>query len=145
MQPYPHHYSVEASAAASGSIELRADRLPPLTSAAPIEFDGPGDQWSPETLLVAAVADCFALTFRAIARASKLEWSSLRSRATGTLDRDDRITRFVGMQIEAELTLPAGGDVDAARRLLEKAEKNCLVSNSLDLAVELKAKVAVGE
>ena len=144
MKPFPHHYSVEASAAATGSIDLRADGLPPLTSAAPSEFDGPGDQWSPETLLVAAVADCFALTFRAIARASKLEWVNLRSRATGTLDRDDRVTRFVAVQIEADLTLPAGGDADAAERLLEKAEKNCLVSNSLDLSVDLKTKVAVG-
>ena len=144
MKPYPHHYSVEASAAASGSVELRADALPAIASAPPIEFDGPGDQWSPESLLVAAVVDCFVLTFRAIARASKLEWSSLQCRAEGTLDRVERVTRFVGLRIEADLTLPADGDVEAGKRLLAKAEKTCLVTNSLDLAVELEARVTVG-
>ena len=76
MKPYPHHYLVEASAAASGSVDLRARGLPVIASAPPIEFGGPGDAWSPESLLVAATADCFVLTFRAVARASKLEWSS---------------------------------------------------------------------
>jgi hypothetical protein len=42
MKPYPHHYSVEASAATSGSVELRAHGLPEIISAPPIEFDGPG-------------------------------------------------------------------------------------------------------
>jgi uncharacterized OsmC-like protein len=95
-------------------------------------------------LLVAAVVDCFVLTFRGIAHASKLEWSSLRCRAEGTLDRVERVTRFVGMRIEADLTLPTDGNADVARRLLEKAEKACLISNSLDLSVDLEATVTAG-
>jgi uncharacterized OsmC-like protein len=95
-------------------------------------------------LLVATVVDFFVLTFRAIARASKLEWSSIECRGEGTLDRVERVTRFVGMRIEAALRLPADGNVDAAKRLLEKAEKTCLVTNSLDLAVELEAEVTIG-
>jgi hypothetical protein len=41
MEPYPHHYTVEATAAASGSVELAAEGLPAIFSAPPIEFDGP--------------------------------------------------------------------------------------------------------
>ena len=77
MQDLPHHYHVNASAEAEGNIALKAEDLPQLVTAPPAEFGGPGDQWSPETLLVGAVADCFILTFRAIARASKLEWTRL--------------------------------------------------------------------
>ena len=76
MQDLPHHYNVSADAEAEGNIILKADNMPQLISAPPAEFGGPGDQWSPEHLLVAAVADCFILTFRAVARASKLEWSN---------------------------------------------------------------------
>ena len=47
------------------------------------------------------------------------------------------------MRIEADLTLPADGNADAARRLLEKAEKSCLITNSLDLTAELEASVTV--
>src|SRR5262245_25270075 len=77
MEQLPHHYRVTAAGAADGAVELQGDRLPVLRSASPSQFGGPGNLWSPETLLVAALADCFILTFRAIARASKLSWLSL--------------------------------------------------------------------
>ena len=73
MQDLPHHYVVKASADTDSHILLESPGLEPVTSAGPAEFGGPGDLWSPETLLVAAVADCFILTFRAIARASRME------------------------------------------------------------------------
>ena len=68
MHPFPHHYSVAAKADTQGDVALEGERLPPIASAPPTEFGGPGDRWSPETLFVAAVADCFVLTFRGIAR-----------------------------------------------------------------------------
>jgi organic hydroperoxide reductase OsmC/OhrA len=144
MKPYPHRYEVDASAQASGNVELSAAGLPPISSAPPIEFDGPGDQWSPESLLVAAVGDCFVLTFRAIANASRFEWVHLDCRAEGTLDRVDGVTRFVGMRLHARLTLPSGGKQEMGRRLLEKAEKTCLVTNSLSTRTELQPEVVTG-
>lgn len=143
MEPFPHHYTVELAATPTGSVELMAEKLPSIRSAPPLEFDGPGDQWSPEDLLVASVIDCFALTFRAIANASHLSWSSLQCRAEGSLDRIEHVSRFVSMRIVAELTVPPGEDTERAKRLLEKAEKTCLITNSLDLHVELDAKVTV--
>lgn len=145
MKPYPHLYRVEAHAAATGHVDLEAEGLLPIASAPPLEFDGPGDQWSPESLLVAAVVDCFVLTFRAIARASKLEWTDIRCHAEGTLDRVERVTRFTGLRIVADLTLPTGGNPETAQRLLEKAERECLVTNSLNVPVELDARALVTE
>jgi len=144
MKPYPHHYSVEATAEPSESVELSAAGLPTLASAPPVEFDGPGNLWSPETLLVAALADCFILTFRAIARASRLEWKRLTCQAGGTLARVDGVTRFTSFQIRAELALPPGGNEETGRRLLDKAERTCLVTNSLAAPVELVAEVSAG-
>jgi hypothetical protein len=46
-------------------VALTAKRPTTLQSAAPAEFDGPGNRWSPETLLVGAVPDCFILTLSA--------------------------------------------------------------------------------
>ena len=45
MKPYPHHYLVEARAAATGHVDLRVDGLLPMASAPPQEFDGPRDQF----------------------------------------------------------------------------------------------------
>ena len=93
MQDLPHHYVVSASAAGKANIVLSSKGLPEFESAGPAEFGGPGDAWSPETLLVAAVADCFILSFRAIARTAKLEWLTLECTAEGTLDKIEKFTQ----------------------------------------------------
>ncbi len=119
------------------NVRLSSKGLPPLSSAAPTEFGGPGDQWSPETLLVAAVADCFALSFRAIARASKFEWTTLERQVEGKLERIESGTRFTAFAVRATLTIPPGADDARARKLLAKAEHACLITNSLKAAPTL--------
>lgn len=141
MQSLPHHYGVAAAAGPEGTVTVSSPGLPSLATAPPREFDGPGDCWSPETLLVAAAVGCFVLTFRAVARASKLEWLSLDCSGEGVLDRVDGRTRFTTLTTRARLRLPPGGDVERARRLLEKAERGCLVTASLALEPTLEAEV----
>jgi organic hydroperoxide reductase OsmC/OhrA len=131
MHPFPHRYTVTASAQSVGSVTVSAAQLPDIVTAPPIEFDGPGNLWSPESLLCAAIADCFILTFRAIARASKLEWSSLDCRVEGVLERVEGVSRFTSYSTHADLHIPVGVSLDTAKTLLEKAEHGCLVSNSM--------------
>ena len=95
-------------------------------------------------LLCAAVADCFVLSFRAVARASKLEWTSLDARAEATLDRVDGRTYFTEVVVHATLRVPAGTDRDRATKLLEKSEHVCLVSNSLVAQRRLEPTVIAG-
>ena len=141
----PHRYRVKGTGRITGDVELTAERLTMLQSASPAEFDGPGDRWSPETLLVGAVADCFILTFRAIAKASRLFWISLDCDVTGTLDRVDRVMQFTRFDIAAHLVVAAGEDTDRARQALEKAERNCLISSSLRGSIVLDAMVEIAE
>ncbi|HBZ71445.1 MAG TPA: osmotically inducible protein OsmC [Deltaproteobacteria bacterium] len=131
MQDLPHRYAVSARAAAEGEVVVSSRGVGEIPTAAPAEFGGPGDRWSPETLLVAAVADCFVLSFRAIARASGFAWRDLDCKAEGVLDRVDGTLRFSDLHVRARLVVQEGTDEARARRLLEKAEKSCLVSNSL--------------
>ena len=143
MQDFPHHYAVTASSAADSNVALESPGLESLESAGPAEFGGPGDLWSPETMLVASVADCFILTFKAIARASKFEWLSLRCDAVGNLEKVDKVTQFTGFRIRATLDVPEGTREVKALRLLEKAEKSCLITNSLKAESHLDAEVLV--
>lgn len=143
MQPLPHHYRVTATGAATGRVTLSHEGVPSLESSPPTEFGGPGDAWSPEGLLVGAVADCFILTFRAVARASKLEWSDLEVRVEGTLERRDGVTAFTGFQLRARLGIGADVDHAIANAALERAERGCLVSNSLKAPVHLRTELAV--
>ena len=68
MKEFPHYYSADAAAVVDAdNVILTSTGIPALSSAAPAQFGGPGDRWSPETLIVGAIADCFILTFRAVA------------------------------------------------------------------------------
>jgi len=144
MHPYPHLYTVQASATPEGDVPVTSSGLPPLTTAPPAEFDGPGDRWSPETLLCAAVADCFLLSFRGVARANKFAWSSLECTVDGTLNRVEGKTRFTHMVVRATLRAPAGTDEAKAVQLMERAEHVCLISNSLVAERSVEARVVIG-
>jgi organic hydroperoxide reductase OsmC/OhrA len=131
MQDYPHRYKAAAQGGIEGIIDTSSPGLENIAAMPPPEFDGPGDKWSPETMLVAAVANCFILTFRAVARASKFDWNSVTCEVTGVLDRVDRVTQFTEYYIDVSLRLPEGGNTHMAHRLAEKSEQVCLVTNSL--------------
>ena len=131
VKAYPHVYIAGARGTAAGTVQVTSTDLPHLASGPPPEFDGPGGIWSPETLLVAAIADCFILTFRGVSRAAHLEWDSLEAHVEGTLERIDGVTHFTRYLTRAVLTVKRATDGGKAKELLERAEKLCLVANSL--------------
>ena len=143
MHPFPQLYHESASAHPGGAVALASPGVVSIASDAPKEFDGPGDKWSPETLLTAALADCFVLSFRAVATASKLPWVALQCGVEATLDRIERVTQFTSFLVNARLTVPPGTDIARARKLLEKSEQVCLISASLKGARHLQAEVVV--
>lgn len=143
MQALPHLYRAHASATQESNLTTGVENLPSLEVAPPLNFGGPGDKWSPEDLLMAAVADCLILSFRAVARASQLEWLNLECEASGTLDRIERKTRFTHIATRAKLTIPASMDSEKALKLLHKAEATCLISNSLSCACELECEIVI--
>jgi organic hydroperoxide reductase OsmC/OhrA len=149
MHPFPHRYVVSSTATPENDIVLTSAGIPPLTTATPPEFDGPGGLWSPETLLVAAVADCFLLTFRGIARASKMTWVSVAVTCEGTLERPDRVAQFTRFDLHATVVLPAPAAEDQARRILARAEETCLITRSLKgethLHIDVRHEQSVAE
>jgi len=93
---------------------------------------------------MAAVVSCFLFTLRVVARASKVEFTSLELTGEGTVDRKDGATRFTQIVLRPRLTLPAGANRERAMRVLEKSEKACLISASLSTPVRLEAEIVSG-
>ncbi len=143
MKPLPHIYNAQLSGGPEGYAVVSVAGIPELRSAPPTDFDGPGDAWSPEHLLLAAVETCFLFTLQAVARASKLEFRSLELSAEGTVDRKDGVTRFTGIVLRPRLRLSAGGDFARAKRVLEKSERACLVSASLSTPIRLEPEIVL--
>lgn len=145
MHPFPHSYPVSATAKFDSNVRLTAPGVVGIKSAGPVEFGGPGDLWSPESLLVASVADCFVLSFRAIARASRFEWQELECDVTGILDRIDKESQFTEFKVNAKLTVGPGTDIAKAEKLLHKAEHGCLITNSLKATSHLELEVLLSD
>ena len=145
MKPLPHHYDVHLTGGPSGYAQLSTAGVPELRTAPPVDYDGPGDAWSPEHLLLASVQACFLFTLRAIARLSKVEFLALDLDASGTVDRQDGVTRFTEIVLRPKLTVSPGTDRQRALRVLEKSEKTCLVSASLSTPIRLEADITEQE
>lgn len=143
MKPLPHEYDVHLTGGPSGYAQLSTSGLPELRTAPPADYDGPGDAWSPEHLLLASVQTCFLFTLRAIARLSKLEFTNLVLDATGTVNRRDGVTRFIEIVLRPRLTVVSGTDHERALNILEKSEKTCLVTASLSTPVRLEPEILV--
>jgi organic hydroperoxide reductase OsmC/OhrA len=132
------------------SIEWQGGRLTKASApskadleiATPPEFPGGiEDVWSPEELLVAATASCYAVTLIAIAERAEIPLYTLRVSGTGHLSkRDDGRFGFVAIELDAEIETNAVS-VRAAESAAERAEKVCLVSQALDIPVHLGAVV----
>lgn len=114
-----------------------------INFAAPPEFQGEPGLWTPEHLLVASVATCFLATFRAIAENSKLQVARLEVEAEGLLEKEEGGFRFTQVVVRPRLVIAEAADEERAQRLLEKAERACLITRSLSSHVELQARVEV--
>ncbi|HSB74596.1 MAG TPA: OsmC family protein [Terriglobales bacterium] len=115
-----------------------------INFSSPPEFQGEPGLWTPEHLLVAAVATCFLATFRAFAENSRLQVVRLEVEAEGTLEKEEGGFRFTRAVVRPRLTIADQADQERAGRLLEKAERACLISRSLSCRVEMQAQVEVG-
>ena len=143
MKPLPHDYEVDLSGAPTGYATLSATGLPDLTTAPPAEYDGPGDAWSPEHLLLGAVSACFLFTFRASARAAHVAFVDVTVHTSGTAAKVAGVVRFTDIALRATVMIPAGGDVERLQQAVDKAAAHCLVSASLTTRVRVDADVRV--
>jgi len=111
---------------------------PSVEVATPPEFKGHEGIWSPEDLFVAAVNSCIMTTFLAFAGRAGLALEGYDSEAEGLLEFVDERLIFTKIVVRPRVTLRPGADRKQAEEILHKAEKNCLVSNSIRTEVALE-------
>ena len=87
--------------------------------------------WSPEDLFVASANVCLMTTFLAVAERAGLVFTSYESVAEGRLELVDGKFQFTTITLKPTITLPTNADAAKAKELIEKAEANCLISNSM--------------
>lgn len=114
-----------------------------INFAAPPEFGGEPGLWTPEHLLLASVSTCFVATLRAVAEASKLEIDGIEVPIEGMIEKLEGGFKFTRIVLRPSVTIAREEDRERAGRLLEKAERICLVSRSLNCTILLEPKITV--
>ena len=100
--------------------------------ATPPEFEkGIAGIWSPEHLFTASVASCLMTTFLAVAENSKLDFMNFECHATGKLQYVQGKPLMAEIILEPTVEIENDSDSEKAKRILEKSESACLISNSI--------------
>lgn len=148
----PHYYNV--------SVAWKSDRKGLMCSpelknqnstsegcievATPPEFPkGIPGIWSPEHLFTASVSSCLMTTFLAIAENSKLEFESFECNSTGKLEQVDGKFLMTEVTLYPTVSIHDENQKERALRVLQKAEVNCLISNSVKAKVIMKPEIKV--
>jgi organic hydroperoxide reductase OsmC/OhrA len=95
------------------------------------------EEWSPEHLLLAALARCLltSLEFHAKRGGVAVEGSAA---ARGTVTRRDGDGRYAFVEIDAELDVTLDPQPSDVRELLAQTERDCFVSASLTVTPSYK-------
>ncbi|NUM31726.1 MAG: OsmC family protein [Bacteroidetes bacterium] len=135
----PHYYNVNVNWKNDRIGELESPELiTKIEVATPPQFNkGIEGIWSPEHLFTAAVSSCYMTTFLAIAENSKLEFESFSCNSKGKLEQVDGKFVMSEVILEPKLTIIKSEDIEKANRILEKSEKACLISNSINSKISL--------
>lgn len=141
MKPtFPFPYTATVTRVAPRLASVEAPPRAPLTGGPPSEFQGDPATWSPEHLLVSALALCLFTTFEAFAAREGLTVHGWRDAATGVLDKTSSGLAFKSFTIEVQLTV-AAADVERARETLERAHRHCIVSRALQVPVKIEPTI----
>ena len=112
---------------------------------APPQFGGLEGRWTPEDLLMTALASCFTTTFHAIAGYSKFEYTDLAVEAEGTVSKTDTGYCFSEIAVRPNLKIPNEKHRERAISLLHKANALCLISRALATPQKFEARVEISE
>lgn len=133
MPKFPMKFEVQATASSgiSSPWTVQTDLLPPIPSAIPPEFMGPGGGYSPEDLFALSVLNCIIATYKVYCEKGQLTFREIKAKALLTVDKQPAQAYFSMTQIDISIEVTGASDREKARKILDSAIKDCAVSNSI--------------
>ena len=133
----------------NGIGDLKAGGLQAKISIPP-EMDGPGIGTNPDEMLLGAAATCYIITLAAMLERSGIEKVNLIMESEGIVDVTNGVITYKKIIHRPVLTLPAATTeaiAKKAKRLAEKAETSCMISQALkgNVEIELEYKAVILE
>jgi len=139
-----HSYLVAAWWTSGRSGLAKSDTAPnAIHFAAPTDFGGLEGRWTPEELLLAALAGCFTTTLRSISGSAEFDFTDLQVEATGTIRKAQSGYNFSEIVICPALKIARSEEREQALELLKKAQRLCLVSRTINVPLRFEPKIEV--
>jgi len=140
----PHQYRVTAWWTSGCTGLAKSDSAPnAIHFTAPAQFGGFQGRWTPEELLLAAVAACFTTTLRSIASIAEFEYTDLEVEASATLSKLESGYNFSEIVIRPTLCMRDEAERALALDLLKKAHRLCLVSRAFAIPMRFEPQLEV--
>lgn len=115
-----------------------------LEVATPPEFPaGMPNIWSPEHLFTASVSSCLMTTFLAVVEFSKLDYVSFNCDSKGILEKVDGKFVISEVLLFPKVVITDASKSDRMKRVVEKAKKACLISNSITSKITMEVIISV--
>lgn len=138
---YFYHASAHWALHEHGLVKAGEEIPQSFNFSSPPEFGGETGLWTPEHMLLGAVAACFVATFRGVARASKLEFQGIDVSVEGIIEKQEGGLRFTKVHVRPDVTIFQDADRERATLVLEKTERLCLIARSLSASILLHPRV----
>jgi organic hydroperoxide reductase OsmC/OhrA len=109
------------------------------------ELGGLQGRWTPEQLLLSALAGCFTTTFHDVARAAKFEYTDLEVEIEGSVRRSRTAgTNFTEILVRPRLTVSGEEQRETGLALLRRAKSLCMISRAITVLQTLEPTVEAG-
>ena len=114
-----------------------------LQVAMPPAFGGEGKPWSPEHFFLSAISSCFMTTYLAFAKKIHFEIFHFECDTIGQIEIVDGKYKFTHINLYPKIFIVDETLRNKATLALEKTQKYCLVTNSVNAAVIYHPEVLI--
>lgn len=107
----------------------------------PVELEGMFGPLTPEDAFVGSANICYQIVFESVSRDLGLKLREYKCRAVGDLEVVEGMKKFIKITLYPEMKFEPGSKLSNLDKALSTTRRKCLVTNSMDLELEVQPKV----
>lgn len=130
----------------SRNHEISASGKVAVPGSSDATFRGDPKRYNPEELLVSSLSACHMLWYLHLCAEAKIVVLQYVDEASGVMEETSNGGgRFTDVVLKPEVLIAAGGDLERAEQLHERAHHLCFIANSVNFPVRCEPQTRVAE
>lgn len=113
----------------------------PIYVDTPLQFGGFEKEWTPEHLFLSSLSSCYMSTFLSFVRKMDFELSHFECKIIGEIEVVEGKYKFTTINLFPKVFIAEEANKPKALAAIEKANKYCIISNSIDAIIYYHTEV----